>query len=536
MYGNRLHNLIKTKYQIINNAPLSCETFILKCKNGNIISLVDVFLKFKSTPKFESNSRNQARKSKYDVHVLVLEGLSKKAILQHFTKTIKFLKNRDNIFIMDKYISVSNITTNNVYAMFLNKNVNDIKSLKKKSSVQKADVNLYDCKKSFSDMGFIGDIFQKNNYLTLLAENGHSSIFKNPNCHNQLQPNFNYSSFPYGKIVSFLVNSDNEYNSLYTGQCKASFYDLLTYSQDFYRYNSENPKFSINWLTEFKNKSFGSLDRADLALTEFFITNSDVLDKSFFFLLTDKGEMLNDDEEKVSKTIDDIMPFMLISIPKNFNSTSQLYQSLKENSEEANISSFDIYATLYDIAERLDPKKHETNNDINNNFLKGKSMFQSINDRSCLNMNVDYQFCKDSYAFTPLQYVPEEVLRTFQYIFIKSLNNKLKELKLDTYCHKLSLKSNGLFKISYVLNDYQNVFWMITGTTEPGGGIFKAIFDDELNLFDETIKRLNPNEKQSLPCVSNNPYSWYCQCDKKAYLKANSKMIYGKNRSHKKYI
>uniref|UniRef100_A0AAF5CYX6 GTP-binding protein n=2 Tax=Strongyloides stercoralis TaxID=6248 RepID=A0AAF5CYX6_STRER len=537
MHGNRIHNLIKAKYQIINNMSPPCETYVLKCKNRNIISLVDIFLKFKGASKIESTSKNENKShNKYDTHVLVLESLSKKNIFKYFPKMINFLRTRNNIFIIDDYVSVSNTTTGNVYAMFLNKNVNNIKNFKQKTSFQKADLNLYDCKKSFSDIGFIGDIFQKNNYTTLLAENGYNSIFKNPYCQNQLQPNFNHTSFPYGKIMSFLTNHNDEYNSTYTGQCKASFFDLLTYSQDFYRYNNDNPKFSINWLTGFKDKSLDSYERADLALTEFFITNSDILDKSFFFLLTDKGEMINDDEEKSTKNIDDIKPFMLISIPKYFNKTNKIYQNLKDNSEGINISSFDIYATLYSIAEQIDSKKFDENDDTKNNFLKGKNIFQPIGKRSCFNLNIDHENCIDSYIFTPLKYVPEEILQTFQYIFIKVLNNKLKESKLDGYCHELTLKPNSPFKISYILNNNKDIFWKITGTVKPGNAIFTSIFDDELNLFIDDIKRHNPNENQSLPCISNNRYSIYCQCNKKLFFKYHKKKYNKKHNVFKKYF
>ncbi|CEF63151.1 Protein of unknown function DUF229 family-containing protein [Strongyloides ratti] len=524
MYGNRLHNLIKSKYQIINNQPPQCETYILKCKNGNIITLVDVFLKFKSTPKMEVISRNENKNhSKYDVHILVLEGLSKKSIYQHFTKVTNFLRTRSNVFTIDDYVSVSNTTTGNVYAMFSNKNINDVKSFKQKMFYQKADLNLYDCKKSFSDMGFIGDIFQRNNYVTLLAENGFNSIFKNPNCPNQFQPNFNHTSFPYGKITSFLTSTDDEYNSIYTGQCKASFFDLLTYSQDFYRHNSESPKFSINWITGLQNKSTNGFERADLALTEFFITNSDILDKSFFFLLTDRGEMVNDDDEKPTKTIDDVKPFMLVSIPKHFSKTNKLYQNLKNNSKGIDISSFDIYATLHNIAEQIDSTNVDGEIEIKNNYLKGKSIFQPISKRSCSNLNINHQNCIDSYTFTTLKYVPEEILQIFQYIFIRALNNKLKESKLDMYCYKLTLKPNSPFKISYILNDNKDIFWKITGTVKPGNGIFTSIFDDEFNLFADDIKRLNPIKSQNLPCISSSRYAPYCQCNKKLFFKNNKK-------------
>uniref|UniRef100_A0A0N4ZT60 VWFA domain-containing protein n=1 Tax=Parastrongyloides trichosuri TaxID=131310 RepID=A0A0N4ZT60_PARTI len=524
MYGNKAENLIKTKYEIINNTSPPCQTFVLKCKNGNTISLVDVFIKFKETNKLESSSKKELKKNKFNAHIFVLEGLTKKSMYQNFPKMIEYLVKKGNTFIMNKYSAINNMTIGNSYAMFLNMSINVVRNLKKRSDIKKPDINIYDCKKSYFDKTFIGDIFYKNNYVSLLAENNYYSIFKNTKCIHQIQPSFNYSSFPYGKLISFLTNHDSEYRSTYTGQCKASFYDLLVYNQDFLKYNINKPMFSINWFSEFLNKDKDSFERSDLALTEYFITNSDIFDDSFVFVITDRGGTIDDNDEKIFKTIDDINPFMLVSIPSNFDKTHELFKNIKYNSENTNISSFDIYASLYDIAENIFVNSFDGESDLLLNSLKSKSIFRSIPNRSCFNMGIDHYSCMDSYVFKTILYLPEEVLLTFQNVMLKSLNNKLKEGKIESYCYKLQLKTNVPLKISYALNEDNNIFWKITITVEPGDGIFTAIFDDNLDLFYEDIKRQNSlNTKNNTNCFVKGKYAQYCECNKEAFLKRNKK-------------
>ncbi|KAK5980923.1 hypothetical protein GCK32_018015, partial [Trichostrongylus colubriformis] len=129
--------------------------------------------------------------------------------------------------------------------------------------------------------------------------------------------------------------------------CSELHLEMLDYMEKFMRSYPGVPKICHVWPVNLAHDSMKNLYHADDQFLKFFKRNTEHLDNSFLFFMSDHGPRSEGIEKVRLGKYEQNNPFLMVSIPKRYRNTA-IHEQLKKKSEVL-MTHYDLHATFMDI-------------------------------------------------------------------------------------------------------------------------------------------------------------------------------------------
>ncbi|KAL3985846.1 hypothetical protein ACH3XW_40330 [Acanthocheilonema viteae] len=353
--------------------------------------------------------------------------------------------------------------------------------------------------------------FINQSYASIMVEDW-PSMFIWPNC----------NGFPkaptdhYGSALVLRPKAKKDFNAyFYKGECHEVYHKVLDFVDKFLNEYKGFSKFALIWLSQLAHDSVNGLYRADKHFANFFHKNVENLKNSFLFVLGDHGLRFGGIRRTNTGYNEDNNPLLMVAVPEYLRSNEQLILNLKKNSRK-HTSQYDIYATLYDIAQYARKKSFQKwdEHDFSKEFgkirggIRAKSLLRPIRyDRTCEEMEIPDQYCICKKQWYKMDIHNENVTKAAQFI-INKINDYLKEKSTDEKCETLHLKE--VISAEYI--EEQSLLKIVISAS-PSEGKYEAQVLQKNDNFEMSAKiiRVNSYKNQS-NCVENEDIRPLCYC------------------------
>uniref|UniRef100_A0A0K0ERP2 Sulfatase N-terminal domain-containing protein n=2 Tax=Strongyloides stercoralis TaxID=6248 RepID=A0A0K0ERP2_STRER len=519
-------NIFEVKKPII----LDCDIFTFYCKNNknqkiflDFIFHINRGVQYKNIPITFLNSQYKIKEetTKYDVHIYVIDSLSYYNALRSLQNTRQLLLNKLNGIEM-KFLNINGENSRpNAYSFLLNKNsYNVTDAFGNKPQIINDFHPLNPCNHPLNISTYIVNYYKQMGYITLNAEDYHFfGMFNYFSCVGIDKNLYHHSFRPYQLLRSRYIK-DNFYNNRKKEKCFINGLEILEFLEEFLKKNTSQPKFSLIWNSFLIHDNMNNLFDGDDKIYSFYLKNLEKFNNSFTILMGDHGYRLNNFQKSDIGFHEHKNPYFMITIPYNLRNNAKLINNLKINSEK-HISFLDVYATLLDILTEgrnnnfINLKPYDLSNVVNDK-IKGKSLIRPLPDkpRSCYEMYIPIQYCLCQLNF---KYLPQSNKKEYDMLkeaFIYQLNKKIIIGNLTNICEKMFLDNNETFFVRKVTNKNGKALYQVEAVTLPGKAMYRAMFNEKIQLIGNDIIRLNQYKHQAEVCEKKSEYRKFCYCKK----------------------
>ncbi|KAI6229829.1 hypothetical protein M3Y99_01130700 [Aphelenchoides fujianensis] len=390
------------------------------------------------------------------------------------------------------------------------------------------------CKKGLKKRHFIGDDFA--HYRSMMNEDASRTIFHHPNCRG-------FGRLPtdhYMRALMLQVDGRQTANNtppdpafrklLLKKSCREKHHLVLHHLDQFLRRYPNEPKFSLNWITNLAHRSPRDLYHGDGDLLAFFQRHEQRLQNAFVFLMGDHGPSYGKLRNTPTGRLEANNPLFALVLPAHLRSNVDLQRQLKENGRRL-ISHYDVYATLLEIA-RVSEEGERNDHSVcvqygnewtnrtefsttsfksENRRLLGASLLHPLlGARDCHSLGIPFQYC-----LCQAGHRPSNDTRTAVRIAkaaIKRMNKKLAAAGFDRLCARLKLDRKWPPEI-YELGGGD--FFKVVLRARPRGAIhevFARLVDGRVKFLVDTFPQLT-QYNQYAACIPRGIFLQnYCYC------------------------
>uniref|UniRef100_A0A0N4ZM65 Sulfatase domain-containing protein n=1 Tax=Parastrongyloides trichosuri TaxID=131310 RepID=A0A0N4ZM65_PARTI len=537
------------KWTNIKGAPPDCDVFEVRCYNIIFKNIIfrDLFLqiyKMKEKPiekiTFLKNDYPVKEiKSKYNVHLILLDSISHYNLLRGLKRTKNYLEEEYSAVTFKYNNKIGSNSKPNAFGFLLNTRVQGLSGFSRTHQIKPSDLDVKgedDCKSPVDNYPFIGKYYKQLNYTVYYAEDSRGHVISGNECagfetqipHHTLRPytlRMHNRKFPNNQV----------YQNIHESKCRKHVNYQLKHLIKFMKTYEDSKQFTITWITRLSHNIMTGHFQYDKYLRRFFIENKNMFDKGFLIFMSDHGFRLGRYRNSEIGNFEDSNPFLMIAPPKELrNQHSEVVKNLKFNSEK-HTSHFDIYATMLDIAtegSRNDFKNmipFDFTSIVKNDTIKGLSLLREINqNRTCYEMEVSIEYCQCREKFLPydqsiinqiyvdkkIPFALDSIVKIIKRNFVKELNRQLEIGKIKNYCEKMKENPNGLFEMKYAYNSEKQLIFFVKMEVFPKG-IFEGYFNEIGEMSLSNIERIDKYSVHAEICLPTHRYRKFCYCKKK---------------------
>uniref|UniRef100_A0AC35UD66 Sulfatase domain-containing protein n=1 Tax=Rhabditophanes sp. KR3021 TaxID=114890 RepID=A0AC35UD66_9BILA len=548
---------IKTKpWTLIDTFPKpECDVFEVVCRQYNNTMKVfqDIFLHVKKR-KFIMKEEvdflkdpSTITKHGYNVHLIIVDSISYYNALRGFKKTVEYLENEYKSVPMKRLNKNALNSLPNAHGFLINRRVpdlNDFELLRPRKRTEYLGKGY--CNTPLDNSTYIGKYFRQLDYVTMTGEDYSIAAFNWPDCKGFEKANAHHHTHPYElRLQNKHFNKKKIFQHNFEKKCLTSHKYQMDYLTDFMNIYPNNKKFSYTWITNIAHDHLTGFYPYDSYFQKYFEKNKKNFDNSFLFFMSDHGFRFGDYRNTPIGEYEDRNPMLFISVPQSLRTNKQLMQNLHENSNK-HVSHYDLYASLLDILTEAGRKNFtnmgpfDLSSIMKHDKIKGKSLFRPINERErdCYSMDISSEYCMCQLHYREFKYFKQsraEVL--LKEVFVKEINLRLKEGKIEDLCSPLTLNETAPFLMKYAINKNGQLLWKVKGITIPGNGLFETVFNEKLEIISKDMDRLNIYGPQAEVCVPKSIVRKFCYCKKLLHTntpKSTTKQNYVSDSTHSK--
>lgn len=527
-YEDDDHILYQPARKVTFPMDIAADFFRVSCsdESGSIYTNLHAHVASKKV-SIKSNIRRQTQ---YNVYIFGIDSVSRLNGIRMLPKTYKYLTDVLGAFDFQGYTKVGDNTFPNMVPL-----LTGMHPYANPMELPFVDP-LYDFYDSYP---LIWKRFSQAGYMTMFAEDQPLlGTFNYLSKGFNIQPTDHYmrpfwlsidDSYPVDKFLSpLLLMLENRKVQL--GKSSTLCFGnlpkhviLMKYYEYFIKEYAHLPRFAYSWLTELGHSHLNIIQLADDDFVKFIkgLNAENHFNDSFFIFMSDHGHRFDSIRSTLIGRIEERMPLLLMTIPKNFKNKYVLAtKNLQQNTKRLT-SPYDMHQTLKDIISFSfmgEDKPNYTN--------KGISLFKPIpEERTCADAGISENYCT-CYKSKSVN-ITTNIIRRMG-MFIVSEINKL--LSPKSRCHKLNLNSiksahkkipptnlieySIFFGSKHVTTEIDSGVYTVVIETRPGKGLFEATVDYEKNFALRilgSISRINRYGDQSF-CIKDRFLRLYCFC------------------------
>ncbi|KAH7708217.1 Protein K03A11.4 [Aphelenchoides avenae] len=312
-------------------------------------------------------------------------------------------------------------------------------------------------------------------------------------------------------------------DTLIKGQCRGIHLYLLDYLNDFIDAYTDEPKFSIMWLSDLAHEDPNGLYQMDEPFLHFLEQNKKKLDNAFFFVMGDHGFRLGGIRTTKQGEIEDNNPALLLTLPEQLRKNRKLIATVEENSRHL-MTHFDTYTTLVSIAregarmttdssfERLDTSAWDVT-------LLGESYLYPFNltvPRTCQNQRVPLEYCICQNRVKNATDEKQPLAKRIASFVVGTINDFLRNQSAMDVCSELSHDRSSTATLLYLMDEG---VYHITLRTLPNHGLYEthvkvmneSTKGEAFSIVAQKIARLDAYAAQS-KCLNAYDARPFCYC------------------------
>ncbi|CAD5232432.1 unnamed protein product [Bursaphelenchus xylophilus] len=497
-------------------AAPQCDVFDVQCGD-----LQKPSYKFLHQQIFERTvKKSPADPNAADIHLIIIDSVSTSQFVRSMPQTEYFLR-RELDAVHFPYLNKVGLNSRpNAYAFFLGERAMNLPANPWGEYLGKGRGNAL-CKKSLNTENFIGFDYNNNGYRTLMNEDWAIGIFNWPNCLGFTKSPVDHFMKPFAlRVDGSKKYKDKELRSaVYKHTCHESHDYMLELMEEFANKYPNEPKFSINWLTDIAHDDMNGLYHVDTQMKDFFNRIKDRLQNSFLIFMADHGGRTGKVRNTPVGEIEDHNPFFMISVPQRLRGNKDLMYQLRKNSKEL-ITHYDLYATFLELA----TENHKWTNSTSftdrrfthpTRELKGSSLFHPLKTpRDCNSLLIPFNYCLCQHDRRTIQ--NSEIWKGTGKLMVEKMNKDVKASEYASKCAELRLdESFGNSVEEFNPISEKETPYLVKIKVQPSGGLYEAYVmmrNGTLELVTQDFARIDMYKEQT-KCIPENFIRNYCFCN-----------------------
>ncbi|CAD5228825.1 unnamed protein product [Bursaphelenchus okinawaensis] len=499
-----------TEYQFESENKALCDVVEVQCSKALLQTYQYIHLQIVETPA-PKPSRNKS-----NVYIIILDSTSTSSVKRSLPKTKRYLEVHHQAVTFDYLNKVGLNSKPNAYGFLLNEAPEDVTGPDGATIVKRQNDDY--CNVSLNNFSFVGYHFQHEGYKTFMFDEGGLGVLSAPNCVGFNKSVADHYLRQFGRRIEDDNFNDLEsfYYNMYTAQCRDPFNVLFDTIHQFGKSYEDINKFGLLWVTYQAHDSFNGLYRADDKMLELFENMTDMLDDSFFIFMGDHGPRLGPSRNTYVGDLEELNPFLMITVPKHLRQNKNLQELLKHNSQEM-VSHYDVYATLSHIARHSDKWTNSTKfseeafkpTDIK---LKGSSLLHKLPyPRNCKTLLIPSRFCLCQKSERTIQ--DSTLSENVGTKAVDLMNMAIQNGTLGGKCAVLTVDKENSKNIIETSHGY-DTYYTLKLRVKPSNGLYNIEFritNSTAKLTSTTFSRVDAYYEQS-KCIDRSFLQNYCYC------------------------
>ncbi|CAD5223161.1 unnamed protein product [Bursaphelenchus okinawaensis] len=499
-----------------NGSRPGCDVFDVQC--GNLTKPVYKFLHQQIVEK--KDEKPPANPQAADIHLIIVDSVSTSQFIRSMPQTEYFLRQELEAIHFPYLNKVGLNSRPNAYAFFLGERAMNLPANPWGKFVGQGRGGSL-CKKSLNTENFIAFDYNNQGYRTLMNEDWAIGIFNWPNCLGFTKSPVDHFLKPFAlRVDGSKKYKDKEVQrAVYKDTCHESHDYMLELLEEFATKYPNEPKFSINWLTNIAHDDMNGLYHVDTQMKEFFNRIKDKLQNSFLIFMADHGGRTGKVRNTPVGEIEDHNPFFMISVPQKLRGNKDLMYQLSKNSKEL-ITHYDLYATFLELA----TQNHKWTNSTSfsdekfspsNRPLKGSSLFHKLKSpRDCGSLLIPFDYCLCQHERK--QVSKPELIKEAGKLMVDKMNKDVRASKYSGMCAPLTLDEG----FNATVQEFEpvgnnEVPYLVKIRVQPSGGLYESyvmVKNGTIEMVADEYPRIDMYKEQT-KCIPENFIRNYCYCN-----------------------
>ncbi|KAI6219093.1 hypothetical protein M3Y95_01130400 [Aphelenchoides besseyi] len=459
-----------------------------------------------------------------DLHIVVLDSVSMTHAHRAMPKTFDFLRNEMGGMTLEYLNKVGINSFPNAHGFLLGERAEDLPANPWGKAVD-GGRRMEICNKSLKDENYIGYDF--SHYRSMINEDFGRTVFHGLSCVGfDFVPSDHYMRPMMLQIDNVQTANNTQpdpdfHNILLGKSCREKHHLVLENLQNMLNVYSEEPKFTLSWITMLAHNDMNNLYHGDKDLYEFFSSNAKNFENSFVFFMADHGPTFGDLRITPTGRIEANNPFLLMTLPKHLRQNSDLISQLDVN-RKLLISHYDLYATFLEIAQKSNEWTEQTEFSTTsfvpkNRTLLGSSLFHPLpQPRDCNSLGIPFQYCICTATKSAVN--NSELAQRIAQKVVGRMNKELQAANYTHLCRYLYVDTSWKTEIYEFASSHKKSngerFYKVVICVLPRRAIHEAyvkVRNDTIKFIIDQFPQLTAYEAHSM-CIPKQFLQNYCYC------------------------
>ncbi|XP_066973534.1 uncharacterized protein [Macrobrachium rosenbergii] len=435
------------------------------------------------------------------------DSVSRGSLQRLMPKTYRYLTKNLNAIDLKGFNKVADNTHPNLLAILMGLTKQELQKHKCQSEREKS---------KFDDCPFIWKQFSDKGYVTVYGEDLPEMWAFHHDSPGFVHEPTNYYLRAYMQVADETLGHNGGSRTLERNVClgpEMTMSVMHNYSLNVARTLKDIPYFGFYWITSLTHDLLNAAALADEPSLDFIkkLHSGGYLEHTVLFFISDHGLRFGDFRSTYAGMLEERLPYVTIVFPEWFKRKYQKYVRNVQINAMRLTGTFDLHATLQDIADKAyaDPLNRR-------GTLHGQSLFTEISEfRTCEDADIPEHFCSCEQS--------KEVEPNDHHVLMaaeSSISEINRGLAAFPDCVTLSLEkvlsgrvwsaknSTSFGEQGRAVTSYAVVF-----VTKPGGAMMEATLKHYSGQYKLTsdVSRINKFGNQS-HCITHPQYRAYCYC------------------------